>query len=59
MDKGIKATKWWLDMWHERTNPLDQVLPTGFRRRKGRENEREEEEEEARERESTLSLDSQ
>ena len=53
MDKGIQATKWWLDMWHERTSPLDQVLPTGFGRRKGERNE----EEEARERESTFSLD--
>ena len=40
----------------ERTSPLDQVLPTGFGKRKGERNEREEEEE-ARKRESTLSLD--
>ena len=39
MDKGIQATKWWLDIWHERTSPLDQVLPTGFGRRKGERNE--------------------
>ena len=43
-------------MWHERTSPLYQVLPTGFGRRKGERNEGEEEEE-ARERESTFSLD--
>ena len=30
---------------HERTSPLDQVLPTGFGRRKGERNEREEVEE--------------
>ena len=56
MDKGIQATKWWLDIWHERTSPLDQVLPTGFGRRKGRDKRRREEEE-ARERESTFPLD--
>ena len=56
MDKEIQATKWWLDMWHERTSPLDQVLPTGFGRRKEERNERGKEEE-TRERESTFSLD--
>ena len=42
-------------MWHERTSPLDQVLPTDFGRRKGERNEGEEEEED-KERESIFSL---
>ena len=57
MDKGIQATKWWLDMWHERTSPLDKFSQLVLGEENGERNEGEEEEEEARERESTFFLD--
>ena len=30
MDKEIQANQWWLDMWHERTSPLDPSSPNRF-----------------------------
>ena len=30
MDKEIQAKQWWLDMWHERTSPLNPSSPNRF-----------------------------
>ena len=52
MDKEIQANQWWLDMWHERTSPLDPSSPNRFW-----EKEKEREKKiDFRERDSTLSL---
>ena len=48
-------SQWWLDKWHERTNPLDQVLPTGLGE-KEREKERENRKKRVLEREALTSL---
>ena len=54
MDKEIQANKWWLDMWHERTSPLDPSSPNRFWEK---EKEREQRKESfCRERVSTFSL---
>ena len=58
MDKEIQANQWWLDMWHERTSPLDPSSPNRFwEKEKERQRERKEEDFRERERESTFSLD--
>ena len=54
MDKGwdvIQISQW----WHERTNPLDQVLPTGLGEEK-RERERDKRKKRVLEREALTSL---
>ena len=30
MDKEIQVNQWWLEMWHERTSPLDPSSPNRF-----------------------------
>ena len=53
MDKEIQANQWWLDMWHERTSPLDPSSPNRF----WGEGKRERKENRFLERESTFSLE--
>ena len=53
MDKEIQANQWWLDMWHERTSPLDPSSPNRFWEK---EKEREKKESFCIERVSTFSL---
>ena len=57
MDKEIQANQWWLDMWHERTSPLDPSSPNRFwEKEKERERERKEEDFRERERERVYLL---
>ena len=53
MDKEIQANQWWLDMWHERTSPLDPSSPNRFWEKEKREKRKESF---CRERVSTFSL---
>ena len=53
MDKEIQAYQRWLDMWHERTSPLDPSSPNRFWEK---EKEREKKESFCKERVSTFSL---
>ena len=53
MDKEIQANQRWLDMWHERTSPLDPSSPNRFWEK---EKEREKKESFCKERVSTFSL---
>ena len=53
MDKEIQPNQWWLDMWHERTSPLDPSSPNRFWEK---EKEKEKKESFYKERVSTFSL---
>ena len=57
MDEEIQANQWWLDMWHERTSPLDPSSPNrmGWGEKRGKRKEKKEDKV-FRERVSNLSL---
>ena len=58
MDDEIQATQWWLNMWHERTSPLDPSSPNrmGWGEKRGKKDREEGREGFQRERVSNFSL---